>query len=752
MARYEPSDLTGVLAPVNPELEKIKEAILDTLSRNGDTPNSMETNLDMNSNRVLNLVDAVNDKEPATLGQVKALIEKLIGGSFDQTDLTPEEIEEIIQGVTDDVLNSQLVTDLQAEIQALELEDLNLRTDVNQISLDLNNEIVRVNGIFGELDDIDTAILNETTQRTSADEALATSITGLGSQFNGLNAQLLIEQQTRATADSAIVQTIQTLQTFSAKIFVQDTAPTIAVAPDNAVAGDLWYDSDDNNHPYTLLDINGTLTWTSIRDGQFTILQSQVQTEQTARIDGDTALAQSITNLTSTVTTNQSLALAAVQTESTARATADSALSQDITNLTSAVNTNNTNVLAALTAEQTARANADGALASDITTLAATVNTNNSNAFAAIQNESTVRANADSAISSTVNTLTSTVNNNTATIQTTKTVTDGVAAQYMVKTDVNGYVSGYGLYNTGVTSEFVVLADRFAIVTPGINPTVPFAVDANGVFIQTAFIRELNAGKITGQIVNNQIADLTINGVKLSNGAVTADKIFAGSVTADKIEAGAITADKIQAGSITATKLSADAIDGKVITGSLIRTAASGSRVEVQDDGTYLLWGGDSTKNDANAAFYIKKNGSAFFAGDITDGVASSSDYDVNTTTRSLSNNVETTVGSATVTTISGKPVSIQGIANGTTFGAFGSGQQYTTTIRVKRNGTTIATKVLNGPYSDYEIVRFFIDNPGAGTFTYTLTVQAQAVDGDFPANPTLNVKYTALQTVQLKR
>lgn len=494
MARYEPSDLTGVLAPVNAELEKIKEAVIDTLSRKGDAPNSMETNLDMNSNRVLNLVDAVNDKEPATLGQVKKLIEKLIGGSFDQTDLTPEEIQTIIDGVTEEVLESSLLTDLQADIDALELEDLNLRTDVNEIVLDLNNEIVRINNIFGELDTIDTAIINETTQRTNADEALATSVTGLAAQYDGLNAQLLLEQTTRATADAAIVQTIQTLQTFSAKIFVQDTAPTIAVAPDNAVAGDLWYDSDDNNHPYTLLDVNGTLTWVSIRDGQFTVLQAQVQTEQTARITADEALAEDITDLTALVTTNQSTALAAVQTESTARATADTALAQDITNLTSVVNTNNSTVLSAVTAEQTARTNADSALASDITTLAATVGTNNTNVLAAIQNESTVRANADSAISSTVNTLTSTVNNNTATIQETKTVTDGVAAQYMVKTDINGYVSGYGLYSTGATSEFIVLADRFAVVSPGVAAAVPFEVVNGNVFIKNGVI-----GTLTGK-------------------------------------------------------------------------------------------------------------------------------------------------------------------------------------------------------------------------------------------------------------
>jgi len=74
MARYIQNDLTGALAPVNPELEKIKQAILDTLSRKGDTPNAMEADLDMNGQRILNLLDAVNDAEPATYGQVKRLM------------------------------------------------------------------------------------------------------------------------------------------------------------------------------------------------------------------------------------------------------------------------------------------------------------------------------------------------------------------------------------------------------------------------------------------------------------------------------------------------------------------------------------------------------------------------------------------------------------------------------------------------------------------------------------------------------
>lgn len=55
MARYTPPSSVGTLAGLKTELDKIKDAINDTLSRKSDTPNQMETDLDMNSNQILNL-------------------------------------------------------------------------------------------------------------------------------------------------------------------------------------------------------------------------------------------------------------------------------------------------------------------------------------------------------------------------------------------------------------------------------------------------------------------------------------------------------------------------------------------------------------------------------------------------------------------------------------------------------------------------------------------------------------------------
>jgi hypothetical protein len=88
---------------------------------------------------------------------------------------------------------------------------------------------------------------------------------------------------------------------------------------------------------------------------------------------------------------------------------------------------------------------------------------------------------------------------------------------------------------------------------------------------------ELAANAVTA----GKIAAGTIVAADISAGAITTAKIAADAVTANEIAAGTITATEIATGAVTAAKLTADAIDGKTITGALLRTAASGQRVEI---------------------------------------------------------------------------------------------------------------------------------------------------------------------------
>lgn len=62
------------------ELDKIKVALDNTLSRYADQPNQMESDLDMNSNQILNLQEATQPTSPVTLEQMETFANILSGG------------------------------------------------------------------------------------------------------------------------------------------------------------------------------------------------------------------------------------------------------------------------------------------------------------------------------------------------------------------------------------------------------------------------------------------------------------------------------------------------------------------------------------------------------------------------------------------------------------------------------------------------------------------------------------------------
>lgn len=74
MSRYQYNEAATVPA-INAELEKIQEAIEDSLSRSGDTPNTMTAPLDMNGERIMNLPEAVSDSEPMRKGEAQAFVD-----------------------------------------------------------------------------------------------------------------------------------------------------------------------------------------------------------------------------------------------------------------------------------------------------------------------------------------------------------------------------------------------------------------------------------------------------------------------------------------------------------------------------------------------------------------------------------------------------------------------------------------------------------------------------------------------------
>ena len=163
----------------------------------------------------------------------------------------------------------------------------------------------------------------------------------------------------------------------------------------------------------------------------------------------------------------------------------------------------------------------------------------------------------DRVISERIDTVQTTVNGNTASIQTQQQSINGLYAQYTVKVDVNGRVSGFGLASSDTQSDFAIRADKFYIAPPegtskGDSPfmvltspqvingvTVPVGTYIKGDLIATGSISgdkitaktEINAPIIKGGSIN--INDKFI--VKENGDLIGKSGTFEGTVLADKI-------------------------------------------------------------------------------------------------------------------------------------------------------------------------------------------------------------------------
>ena len=190
----------------------------------------------------------------------------------------------------------------------------------------------------------------------------------------------------------------------------------------------------------------------------------------------------------------------------------------------------------------------------------------------------------------TVSGINTTVGNHTVSIQEQTTSIGGLEAQYSVKIDNNGHVSGFGLSSVVVngtpTSAFIIRADKFAVIDPANTTigltnspppaTIPFFIDGGVTYIKAAAI--LNAS-----ITNAKISDLN------------ADKINAGFIQAARIQAGTLTADKL---SIAGSQITSQQINGVyyLMIGAAAITTANIGNAQI---GTLQLAGNSVTVQDA---------------------------------------------------------------------------------------------------------------------------------------------------------
>lgn len=350
--------------------------------------------------------------------------------------------------------------------------------------------------------------------------------------------------------------------------FVKDVRGTVILGPFNGTAGTMATAGEDPAY------IIGQLV------GQ--IKETELAANLATRIDLVDAGAEVVGSVNARVAAEaaaRGVAIDAVNasilSEQTSRINADSALATDVTALYAASNNN----AAAILNEQTVRANADSALATDISNLGVTVSNNS----AAILNEQTVRANADSALSSSISSLSTTVNGNTASISTVQSSVNGLALEYMVKLDNNGYVTGYGQFNNGPgASGFIVRTDLFAIARPGVGASqdYPFLIGQVDGVTKIA----LNAATFLpdATITGSRIATSTIEGSNIALSTIAASNIVDSTITNAKIADSTITGSKITLATITGSLIAASTIVGNNIdTGAVGTLKVAGNAVTV---------------------------------------------------------------------------------------------------------------------------------------------------------------------------
>jgi hypothetical protein len=159
-----------------------------------------------------------------------------------------------------------------------------------------------------------------------------------------------------------------------------------------------------------------------------------------------------------------------------------------------------------------------------------------------------------------------------ASVSTSQTTTAAISgsivdlkSQYTVKVTAGNRVAGFRLAaDASTSSSFIVQVDEFKIVqSNGTGTIVPFTVDGGGVYLDSAYVRNLNASAITAG---------TISAGRGGAGSITAGRVACRVLQLQhtEIAAGTTTAANMAAGTITGTQIAAT----RSITGRFLLLAA----------------------------------------------------------------------------------------------------------------------------------------------------------------------------------
>ncbi len=207
-------------------------------------------------------------------------------------------IASVIEGLTAQIDAGLLAQSLRTEIDKITL-------NYAELTAEIANRISSNSALSAALADVQSGVAQslafvnqEITQRQEGDLAVVTQLNTVAAVNAQNTAAILTEQTARVNADSALATSITTVAATAGgknRTYSQNAAPTGTL-----VAGDLWFDTDDNKKAYRY---NGS-SWVATDDTRIAGTAAALVTEQTARATADSALATQITTAQTTLDGN----------------------------------------------------------------------------------------------------------------------------------------------------------------------------------------------------------------------------------------------------------------------------------------------------------------------------------------------------------------------------------------------------------------------------------------------------------------
>lgn len=331
-----------------------------------------------------------------------------------------------------------------------------------------------------------------------------------------------------------------------------------------------------------------------------------------------------------------------------------------------------------------------------------------------------------------------------------KTDVQDLEGQYTVKIDNNGAVAGYGLANTensagNITSEFIVNADRFAIMR-GANDTtaatVPFVVQATattlngvsvpaGVYMADAFIKN-------GAITNAKIGNAAIDDAKIAN--LSAGKITSGTIDTSRLnidsssltsvngvlQVGNLAANKITSGTLNASNVTISNLYADNITGDINQLIPFSLPSAVQiGGGDTQVWAGQFPSQSKPKKPYVSAVGFGNWENDVVYLIKLQMKANVSITSTSLgsilfagfyslfgtyvSYRVEVSGDKQNLITAGGElkiGSSLKGTVNSTSYDTTSNRTKiFYTPVGTAMNSTNVGSTLTTNPFSGYQTV-----------------------------------------------